>query len=135
MSNFAYKGKTLRMNIGGKSILHEIEFNWSESTEFQELASKDVENDVNPGKSVYNCTGNGYADNSAGDAQQDVKAMLDLRAAKTKETFEIADAVSGNLNITGNAYIESVEITSSNDEVVTYSFTLRVTDRTVGETL
>ena len=129
---FDYRGSALRVSVGTKKIMHEIDFSYGESTEFQELASKDVENEVIPGKSTYTLSGNGYADNSAAAAQQDIKALFDWRAGKTSQAIEITDSVSGNMSIAGNAYLESIEIASTNNEVVTYSFTMKVTTAVVG---
>lgn len=131
---FDYNGKTFRVKLDTKTIMHEIEFNYGASTEFEDLASKDVENAVHAGKSTYSLSGNGYADNSAADAQEDIAALFAWRDAKTSKAFEIGDGVSGNLMISGTAYAESIEITSTNDEVVKYSFTLKVTTSTVGAT-
>lgn len=131
---FDYIGSSLRVKAATKQIQHEIDFSYGASTEFQELASKDVENAVIAGKSTFSLSGNGYADNSAGDAQQDIAALFAWRAAKNSETIEISDGVSGNLSITGTAYLESVEIQSTTNEVVTYSWTMKVTTSTVGTT-
>lgn len=130
---FDYKGSAMRVKLGTKTIMHEIDYSYGATTEFQDLASKDVANDVNPGKSTYSLSGNGYADNSTADAQEDIKALFDWQAAKTSKAFEITDGVSGNMSISGTAYLESIEMTGTLNEVVSYSFTLKVTTATVGE--
>jgi hypothetical protein len=131
---FDYKGSAMRIKLGTKTIMHEIDFSYGASTEFQELASKDVENAVNAGKSTFSLSGNGYADNSAASAQEDIISMFAWRAAKTSKAFEISDGVSGNLSLSGTAYLESIEIQGTLNEVVTYSFTLKVTTATEGTT-
>ena len=131
---FDYKGSTLRVKIGTKTIMHEIDFSYGESTEFQDIASKDVENAVIDGKSTYSLSGNGYADNSAGDAQEDIASLFAWRAAKDSKAIGIADGVSGNIAITATAYLESIEIQSTLNEVVTYSWTMKVTTSVVGAT-
>ena len=40
---FDYNGSALRVKVDTKTILHEIDFSYSESTDFEELASKDVD--------------------------------------------------------------------------------------------
>lgn len=132
---FDIKGSALRVKVATKTIQHEIDFSYSETTEFQDLASKDVENAVIAGKSTYSLSGNGYADNSAGDAQEDMASLFAWRAAKDSKAIEISDGVSGNISISGTAYLESVEIQSTNNEVVTYSWTMKVTSATLGATL
>lgn len=132
---FDIKGSTLRVKVDTKTIMHEIDFSYSEETEFQDLASKDVENAVIAGKSTYSLSGNGYADNSDGDAQEDIASLFAWRAAKTSKAIEIADGVSGNISISGTAYLQSVEITGTLNEVVTYSWTMKVTTATVGATV
>lgn len=131
---FDIKGSLLRVTVDTKTIYHEIDFSYGQTTEFQELASKDVEHSVNPGKITYSLSGNGYADNSNGDAQEDVSSMYAWNASKAKKAISIGDGVSGNIAISGNAYLETVEIQSTVNEVVTYSWTMRVTDATVGVT-
>lgn len=128
------KGSALRVKIATKTILHEIDFSYGETTEFQDLASKDVENDVIAGKSTYSLSGNGYADNSSGGAQEDLASMFAWRASKESKAITIADGVSGNISIAGTAYLESIEIQSTVNEVVTYSFTMKVTSSSVGAT-
>lgn len=131
---FDYTGKALRVEVDGKSILHEVSFSYGETTEFKEVASKDVDNDVVAGKSSYTLSGNGIADNSDGDAQEDIASLFAWRAAKTIKPFEIADAVSGNISIAGTAYMESVNITGENESEVTYDWTMKVVTSAVGAT-
>jgi hypothetical protein len=132
--DFDYRGSTLRVTVATKEIMHEIDFSYGESTEFQDIASKDVENAVIPGKSTFSLTGNGYADNSEGDAKEDIAALYAWRASKESKAIGIADGVTGNIAITATAYLESVEIQSTLNEVVTYSWTMKVTTSTVGAT-
>ena len=128
---FDYKGSAMRVQRDGKTILHEIDFSYGEATEFQELASKDVENAVSPGKSTYTLSGNGYADNSTGSAQEDIASMFAWRAAKDSSAITITDGVVGNIQIVGTAYLENIDITGTLNEVVTYSWTMKVTTATV----
>lgn len=131
---FDYNGSALRVQVDTKTIVHEIDFSYSESTDFEELASKDVENAVSGGKSTYSLSGNGYADNSAGDAQEDLASLFAWRAAKASKAVSIADGVVGNIAIAGNAYLESIEIQGALNEKVKYSWTMKVTSATVGVT-
>lgn len=131
---FDYKGSSLRVKIDTKTIVHEIDFSYGEATEFQDLSSKDVENAVNAGKSTYTLSGNGYADNSSGSAQEDIASLFAWRAGKTSKSIEIADGVSGNIAISATAYLENIEIQAPNNEVVTYSWTMKVVTSSVGTT-
>jgi hypothetical protein len=124
---FDYKGSAMRVQRAGKTILHEIDFSYGEATEFQELASKDVANAVNAGKSTYSLSGNGYADNSAGSAQEDIASMFAWRASKDSSAITITDGITGNIQITGTAYLENIDITGTLNEVMTYSWTMKVT--------
>lgn len=127
-----YKGSLFRVELGAKTIYHEIDFSYGAATEFQELSSKEVENDVNPGKSTYSLSFNGYAGNSAADAQEDIAALFAWQAAKTSKSFTIAGPTAGDIAITGTTYIENIEMQGTVNEVVTYSATLKVTTATVG---
>lgn len=129
-----YKGSSMRVKLATKTIMHEIDFSFGAETEFQDLASKDVENAVIPGKSTYSLSINGYADNSDGNAQEDIVSLFEWQAAKDAKALEISDGVSGNLSISGSTYISNIEITGTNNEVVSYSATLKVTTATVGTT-
>lgn len=128
---FTYEGSVMRVNVDGKTIMHEVDFSYGETTEFQEIATKDVENDVSPGKTTYSLSGNGYAENSEGGAQEDIASLFAWRAAKSSKPLTITDGVVGHIQIAGNAYLETVEIQSTVDEVVTYSWTMKVTTATV----
>ena len=131
--NFDYDGSAMRVKVGGNTILHEIEFNFEATTEFKELASKDVQNAVSAGKKTYTLTGNGYADNSS-DGTKDIKYLFDWQDDQSKANVLITDEVAGNLTITStDAYLETIGITSTNDETVTYSFTMRLTNATYGD--
>ena len=131
---FDIKGSLLRVSIDTKTILHEIDFSYGQTREFQELSSKDDEHAVLPGKLTYSLSGNGYADNSTGNAQEDISSLFAWSDTKTSKAITIADGISGNISFSATAYLETLEIQSTVNEVVTYSFTMRVTDSTVGTT-
>lgn len=129
-----YKGKEFRVKVDTKELMHEIDFSFDASKEFQDLASKDVPNAANPGKHTWDLSGNGYIDNSNADAQQDFDALYTWFEDDSLKPYDIGDGVAGNLMFSGTAYMANIGLVSTNNEVLTYSFTLKVITNTKGTT-
>lgn len=129
-----YEGKLFRVKADTKEIMHETDFEFGAAREFQDLVSKDTDNAVNPGKKTWTLSGNGYIDDSNADAQEDYDALYTWFDAGTTKTVEIADAVSGHLNFSITAYLESINLVSNVNEVLTYSYALKITAVTKGTT-
>jgi predicted secreted protein len=116
----------MRIKIGTKSVLHEVECTLNESRDFQEIASKDIDGkEYNPGSGTWSLSANAIADNSTGSAQVDLKAVVDAYQAKTLVDIELTDGVVGNLSYTGQAYIENYSLKSANQEKVTFDYALK----------
>ncbi|OCK44380.1 hypothetical protein BA195_06800 [Tenacibaculum soleae] len=120
-----YKGN-MRIKIGTKTVMHEVECSFSSNTEFEEIATKDIEGkEFSASDITWSMSSNAVASNSTGDAQVDIKEMLTSQIGKQLVQIELTDDVSGNLTISGSAYIEGVNITSNNKEYVKFDYSLK----------
>ena len=116
----------MRLKIGTKSVMHEVECSLSETTDFQEIASKDIEGtDYNPSTSTWSITANGFAANDGASTQADLKAIVDAYKAKLPVAIELTDGVTGNIAYSGSAYIESYSLKATNKEKVTFDYNLK----------
>ena len=120
-----YSG-SMRIKIGTKTVMHEVECTLNESRDFQELASKDiVGKSFNPSAGTWSLSANAYASNSEADAQVDLKAIVDSYQGKTLVAIELTDGITGNMAYSGNAYIENYSLKVANEEVVTFDYSLK----------
>jgi hypothetical protein len=120
-----YSG-SMRIKIGTKTIMHEVEASLNESRDFEELASKDiVGKDFHPKEGTWSLSGNALAANSGGDAQVDLQSIVSSYQAKTLIAIELTDGITGNMAYSGNAYIENYNLTSANEDKVKYDFALK----------
>jgi predicted secreted protein len=120
-----YSG-SMRIKIGTKTIMHEVEASLNESRDFEELASKDiVGKDFHPKEGTWSLSGNALAANSGGDAQVDLQAIVSSYQSKTLVAIELTDGITGNMAYSGNAYIENYNLTSANEDKVKYDFALK----------
>jgi predicted secreted protein len=120
-----YSG-SMRIKIGTKTIMHEVEASLNESRDFEELASKDiVGKDFHPKEGTWSLSGNALAANSGGDAQVDLQSIVSSYQAKTLVAIELTDGITGNMAYSGNAYIENYNLTSANEDKVKYDFALK----------
>jgi predicted secreted protein len=120
-----YSG-SMRIKIGTKTIMHEVEASLNESRDFEELASKDiVGKDFHPKEGTWSLSGNALAANSGGDAQVDLQSIVSSYQSKTLVAIELTDGITGNMAYSGNAYIENYNLTSANEDKVKYDFALK----------
>jgi predicted secreted protein len=120
-----YSG-SMRIKIGTKTIMHEVEASLNESRDFEELASKDiVGKDFHPKEGTWSLSGNALAANSGGDAQVDLQSIVSSYQAKTLVAIELTDGITGNMAYSGNAYIENYNLKSANEDKVKYDFALK----------
>ena len=109
-----------------KEIMHEVEASLNEARDFEELASKDiVGKDYHPKEGTWSLTGNAIAANSDGDAQIDLQAIVESYNLKTLLPIELTDGLPDNMTYSGDAYIESYNLTSANEDKVKYDFSLK----------
>ena len=120
-----YSG-SMRIKIGTKTVMHEVEASLNESRDFEELASKDiVGKDWHAKEGTWSLSGNALAANSSGDAQADLQSIVSSYQAKTLVAIELTDGITGNMAYSGNAYIENYSLKVANEEVVTFDYSLK----------
>lgn len=120
-----YNGN-MRIKAGTKTLMHEQESTFTGTVGMQEITSKDiVGKDYNPQDLEWSISGTGIVDNTSGDAQVDIKALLDTWKSKTLVAIEMTDDVTGNLAISGSGYYTNVSLKSTNKEKATYDYSFQ----------
>lgn len=115
----------MRIKIGTNEVYHETDATLNWQREFKEIASKDTTGVENtPGKSSWSLSSNAYARNAPG-TENDLKVISDAAQGGTLVDVEFTDGISGNVMYSGQAYIESFSVKSTNDETVTFDYSLK----------
>jgi TP901-1 family phage major tail protein len=118
-------GKLMRITVGGKEIFHEVSVSLSGGTEFKDVATKDTSGtESTPGSKSWTASVEGVA-SADSTTEHDLKAMVDLWNAQTLSAITVTDSVSGNIEFSGNAYIENWSVDAANEESVTFSYSLK----------
>ena len=119
-----YEGTTMRIKIGSKTIFHEVSATLTSSIDFKEVASKDTNGKlVTPGAQSWSMTANTLIANST--TQEDLSSLYAAHSGKTAVTIEFTTDVSGDVVFSGSAYVESISIDATNEEVVTGDFSFK----------
>lgn len=119
------QGLNMRIKVDTKEIFHEVDANLSMSTDFKEVASKDTAGKlVTPGAQSWSLSCNALLEND-GTTKEDLKTLSDKWKAKSVHAVTFTTGTSGDVIYSGNAYIESVEVSSPNEEGVNVSYNLR----------
>ena len=123
MADF-YKGSLMRVKIGTNTIFHETDCTVDLKRDMKSIGSKDVDGDlVTPGKKSFTISGSAIAKNKDTNANnEDLNTLLAAYDNGTEISVTVADGVTGNAVISGNAYIESIKITAQDEEIVKYDF-------------
>lgn len=118
------QGANMRIKKGTKTLFHETNATLDSTIDFKEVASKDTTGKIKtPGTQSWSasCEKLISADADAGATEANVKELIDDHIAKTLIDFEFSSG-SGNIVLSGQAYISQFSISSTNDEEVTGSF-------------
>jgi len=128
------QGTTMRIKKGTDTLFHETNATLDSTLDFKEVASKDTGGKIQtPGSHSWNITCDKLIANDAGAAEADGLELFQDHLAKTLVTIEFSTSVSGDIVFSGQAYVSQCNISSTNDEEVTGSFTfLGSGDLTVG---
>ncbi|MEM9685301.1 MAG: hypothetical protein AAF934_00080 [Bacteroidota bacterium] len=130
-----YRGRNLRISVEGEVIYHATECSFSTSKDFEEIATKDTNGkEQYPGDHGWSLSTNYLvADRPGGGTQQDVSTLLGFYQNNTLLTVEFTTGVTGDIVISGSAYIDNCNITSTVNQVVSGDFSfLGNGDFTVG---
>jgi hypothetical protein len=121
------KGKDLRITFVDGTIYHATECAISSTRAFDEVATKDTNgNIVTPDTYSWNMTASGLVANKPGSSsQKDIKDLWASHIAGTIAAVEFKTTETGDMVLSGNVYVESIEMTASTEGRATYSATLR----------
>ena len=113
MASTIYKGKDLRIKVEGKTVFHATECSFSSSMNIDSIATKDTTGEVGtPSTLSWTLSTNALVTNapSGSTTTQGTKSLLDYHKAGTLVEIEFATGETGDLIISGSAYIESCEL-------------------------
>jgi len=118
-------GKLMRITVDGKDIFHEVSVSISGGTEFKDVATKDTTGtESTPGSKSWTASVEGVASADV-TTENDLKAMVDLWNAQTLSAVTVSDAITGNIEFSGNGYIENWSVDAANEESVTFSYSIK----------
>ena len=125
MAEKIYKGKNLRIFVDEKSILHSTECNFSTTRNFEGIATKDTNGNINtPGNYEWNLSANAlFADKDvANTAQTDFFNVLQKFKNATRVFVQFTTNEGGDAIISGYAYISSANIAAATEGSATGDF-------------
>jgi hypothetical protein len=110
----AYKGKNLRISVDGETIFHATECSFNSSMQLEEIATKDTNgNIVVDGNYTWGVSTNMLvADKAVASTQEDFVGLLNKFKAGTTVAIEFTTNVAGDIIISGDAKIESVNFSA-----------------------
>lgn len=122
-----YKGKNLRISVDGATIFHATECSFNSSIQLEEIATKDTQGSlVVSGNYTWGLSTNMLvADKAALSTQDDYKGLLEKHKAGTQVSVEFTTDVTGDLVISGSAFIESISITAPTQGFATAECSLK----------
>jgi len=117
-----YKGKNLRIKVDGETVYHATECSFTTTRELESIASKDTNGEKKtPGNYTWGLSTNALvADKAVASSQNDTKSILDAFQAGNTVSVEFTTDVEGDIVISGDAYIESCNITAPVGGSATY---------------
>ncbi|MBF05026.1 MAG: hypothetical protein CMP76_17250 [Flavobacterium sp.] len=125
-----YKGSNVRFSFEGKTLFHATSCAISISTTLEEIATKDTNGSVvTPGNYSWSMTTNALvADKpAASTTQEGFMDIVALQLNKTLIAVEFTDSVTGSFILSGNVYVESVNISAEVGASVTGDFSFKGT--------
>ncbi len=127
-------GENMRLTLNSKEILHEVSCSLSFTKDFKEIASKDTNGKlVSPGSSSTTISIEGLWEND-GTTKHDLFVISGYANANTAYAFSFSTDVIGDVIYSGDAYVDSFSVDATNEEYVTFSFTLKINgDLTIAE--
>lgn len=123
-----YKGKNVRLSIGGKTVFHSTSCTLGLTTTLEEIATKDTNGTIStPGSYAWTLGLNSLvADKDVSNTEQtDFMSVLDLQLAGTEVDIEFTTDVEGDFLLSGKAYIESCNITAEVGNSVSGDFSFK----------
>lgn len=119
-------GSLMRLTYNGKEIFHETKVTLSGDTDFKDIATKDTDGtESTPGQKSWSLSVEGVMSNDDPGTKANVNDIIASWVDQGLNTFSVSDKVTGNLEFSGDAYIQNWSLDASNDESVTFSYSLK----------
>ncbi|MCG9792482.1 hypothetical protein [Flavobacterium algicola] len=122
MAGNTYAGKNLRIRIAGKTVFHATDCSFTTSRTMDAIASKDTNGEqVSPGNYTWGVATSYLVANKpdASATQVGTKEILDTYQAGTEATIEFTTEIVGDVIISGQAFIESINLSAPTNGVAT----------------
>jgi hypothetical protein len=121
------KGKDLRITLIDGTIYHATECSITSTRNFDEVATKDTNGNITtPDTYSWSLNASGLVANKPGaSAQKDIHDLWTEHLAANLVAVEFTTTETGDITISGNAYVESVEMTAATEGRATYTATLK----------
>lgn len=122
MAGNTYAGKNLRIRVGGKTVFHATECTFTTSRNMESIASKDTNGEqVTPGNYTWGVSTNFLVANipTASTTQIGTKQILDIYQAGTEVEVQFSTEIVGDVIITGQSFIESINMSAPTNGVST----------------
>jgi len=122
MAGNTYAGKNLRIRVEGKTIFHATECTFTTSRNMESIASKDTNGEqVTPGNYTWGVSTNFLVANipTASTTQIATKQILDTYQAGTEVEVSFSTEIVGDVIITGQSFIESINMSAPTNGVAT----------------
>lgn len=120
------KGKDLRIKIADNTVYHATECSFSITRSLESIATKDTDGEKKTAGN-YNWTLSTsalVANKATASTQNDTKSILDAFIAGDVVAVEFTTDNTGDIILSGNAFIESINITASVGSSATYDVSL-----------
>jgi hypothetical protein len=122
MAGNTYAGKNLRIRVEGKTVFHATECTFTTSRNMESIASKDTNGEqVTPGNYTWGVSTNFLVANkpTASTTQIGTKEILDTYQAGTEVEVQFSTEIVGDVIITGQSFIESLNMSAPTNGVAT----------------
>lgn len=122
MAGNTYAGKNLRVRIDGKAVFHATECSFTTSRNMESIASKDTNGEqVTPGNYSWGVSTNFLVANipAGSTTQVGTKEILDTYQDGTEVEVSFTTNIVGDVIITGNTYIEGLNMSAGTNGVAT----------------
>lgn len=120
------KGKNLRIKVADNTVYHATECSFSSTLELEGLATKDTDGNIQtPGNYEWSLSTSALvAVKQTASSQNDTFSIMEKYLAKEAVTVEFTTDVSGDIILSGSAYISSCNITAPVNGSATYDITM-----------
>lgn len=128
MARKIYKGKNLRIFVDGKALLHSTECGFSTTTNFEAIATKDTNGNVQtPGNYEWSVTANTlFVDKDVLDTDRfDTLELLEKYLAQETVVVQFMTNLGQEVVISGSAYMSGVNFSAPTEGSATGDFTFQ----------